>query len=716
MADELSIQQKQPSTTPYVTTGGVLGAVGAGAAAHYYSQPKYGSWEDILKDSKDEATFSGKKYENVEQSVKDEIKAANNAEADAKAKYNKKMNEYVEANKGGKTAELPANDKSLQDLKTAQDNLANKRAELVNKKIAELTAENNKTVDTVSRDNAQKRMQAIIKRVQSEQESQKAVFERINEYIANAGKLDKDGKAVISDLEKAMEAFEKQQKDIDIAKKIVNGEYDIASLEAAIKKETNADKKSALQKKLNALKEIKITYAKGKTKTIPVNKTLSKSEIETFNHYIKLAEDYNSANYLNEVEILKGVKGSKKQIAEEIKTAIINTRSLNEGIDSQKAIVDKAVKQYLEAKKALPTPEQTFAEFRKIASDTEVDFINNNYAKNKNEAVAQMRSAIIAREQAQINSLKEELNELKSFEKIQRLNELIEKDGNVKYKGKLSVKDLLTGKIEIDGKTTKLTLAEQKELAALKEALQNTNIETLTKAENAKNITKRIAELDGKEGEIAKLEEKFNAAKKNRETVRRLDRQLEAFAGKDYKVEVKDGKAQLFKADGKVFEPKAGMNLSGKIVAPEYQWKKEDLKALDEARAQFDPKKLTAEEIKAKAEAAVTDEMLKAEKEAVVKAENAVKEAKSQLPKVEAKDVETLKKEFIAKEGSEAEYVKKETDAVMKALKEKHGNLVNETRMKFFESGKNWKIATAAAAGAVVLGAIGKLFAPKKEA
>lgn len=113
---------------------------------------------------------------------------------------------------------------------------------------------------------------------------------------------------------------------------------------------------------------------------------------------------------------------------------------------------------------------------------------------------------------------------------------------------------------------------------------------------------------------------------------------------------------------------------------------------------------LTEEQIAQKAKEAVTDAMLKSEMDAQNAAQKAVDEARAKLPKGTAKTAEELKEAFIKEKGSKEDAIKKAGDSFKDDL------------AKLFEKkGFGTKMALCIAGGALVLGGLGYMMAPKSK-
>ena len=145
MSDELSIQpqvqQKQSSPMPYVVGGAIGGGLVGGATAYYTTKPKYASYEDIIKDSKDNFEKAAKEVISEEA---EQTKAINAYQAgvDAGNKWENDKKAYIDANKGG--AVIPDdNYKNLEaDLETKTKALEDKRTALIDKEVESLKANN----------------------------------------------------------------------------------------------------------------------------------------------------------------------------------------------------------------------------------------------------------------------------------------------------------------------------------------------------------------------------------------------------------------------------------------------------------------------------------------------------------------------------------------------------------------------------------------------
>lgn len=231
-------------------------------------------------------------------------------------------------------------------------------------------------------------------------------------------------------------------------------------------------------------------------------------------------------------------------------------------------------------------------------------------------------------------------------------------------------------------------------------------VENLTKDEKA-----TLERLIGK-GELTPkiFENKVNELKGNIKNLESATGTLNTLQGELEKVA---GEGAYIK-DGKLFN-KAGKEVKATMKAPALQNKVEIRdNGIDFLKAQIKAAKegtpvanktvatLTEEQIAQKAKAAVTDEMVKAEKDAVEAAKKAVDEARAKLPKNPEKSIETLVKEFAETNGSREDAVKKATEPLKEDLKKLFEGKIN-----------NKKLAGVLVSGAAIGLLIGAAMRPK---
>ena len=141
MADDFQVKQSSSNSGAYGLGGAVVGGLGAGAAAHYFTKPKYGSYEDILAEAKDETSFTSKidKAEGEEKNFLKEAQSLAGKKAEAEAEYNKKFSEWKEKNPANAIKEENEDYKKLvQAEEDANKKLTEKKNELINKEIEKL--------------------------------------------------------------------------------------------------------------------------------------------------------------------------------------------------------------------------------------------------------------------------------------------------------------------------------------------------------------------------------------------------------------------------------------------------------------------------------------------------------------------------------------------------------------------------------------------------
>lgn len=92
MSDDFQVKQGSSSSGAYGLTGGIIGAGAGAAGAHYLTKPKYGTYDDIIAETKD--AFE-KKYTTVPDNdkkffdaTKELLEKKENIEADYETKYN----------------------------------------------------------------------------------------------------------------------------------------------------------------------------------------------------------------------------------------------------------------------------------------------------------------------------------------------------------------------------------------------------------------------------------------------------------------------------------------------------------------------------------------------------------------------------------------------------------------------------------------------------
>ena len=146
MADDFQVKQSSSNSGAYGLSGAVVGGLGAGYAAHRLTRPKYGSYDDIIKEAKDSTDFSSK-IEKAEGKEKEFLTAAKEL-AGKRAAAETEYNNAFEAWKKENPSTTKKEDAKYGELKTAQ-----KQAEeaLEAKKKALVDAEFDRIKNTASK-------------------------------------------------------------------------------------------------------------------------------------------------------------------------------------------------------------------------------------------------------------------------------------------------------------------------------------------------------------------------------------------------------------------------------------------------------------------------------------------------------------------------------------------------------------------------------------
>ena len=218
MSDELQIQQST-NTTPYAVGGSLIGGGLGWAGAHYLTKPKYGSYDDIIKEAKDSTDFSSK-IEKAEGEEKKFLEAAKDL-AGKRSTAETEYNNAFEAWKKDHPNTTKKEDAKYGELKTAQkqaeEALEAKKKALIDAEFEKIKSKASKSSITGTFDPAE-----LPTLINEATDKRKRDFNAKLEVYANRkqtllDKLDqakKDGnkeleKQVINDIN----AFEKQMKE-----------------------------------------------------------------------------------------------------------------------------------------------------------------------------------------------------------------------------------------------------------------------------------------------------------------------------------------------------------------------------------------------------------------------------------------------------------------------------------------------------------------------
>lgn len=239
-------------------------------------------------------------------------------------------------------------------------------------------------------------------------------------------------------------------------------------------------------------------------------------------------------------------------------------------------------------------------------------------------------------------------------------------------------------------------------------------IDTLDKADKAvleRLIGKGDLTPEIFEEKVKELKGNISSLESSKKTLATIQESIEKAAGKGGYI--KGGK--LYNAEGKVVDAKMELpkSMTTTVELPKgkglvnFEKKVEAAKNGGAKPATQAAATLTEEQIKDKASKAVTNDMLKAEKDAVETAQKAVEEARGKLPKNPQKTAEELEAAF-----AKTKNVANKEDFVNKAAEEYKSKL--ET---LFKGKVHYGKLAAILAGGVALGAgIGLMFKPKGDA
>ena len=309
MSDELAIQpqvqQKQSNPLLYAGLGAAAG-VGAGyVGAKYTTDPKYASYEDIIKEADDKfessvkETISGEAEQTKAiDSRKAAIKAGEQWENDKKA--------FIEANKEGAVPEL------------ASDHDLMKRKAEIEKSIK--TIEGNTTASKTvtkepmallrSRLKDLKKANDVLQELQANHASQEEINNARNAL-----------KAVEAKYDSAVDEIVKNTKFKNT--KVINGvevnvaEAEVEKMKEALKKELKgyqADYMTAWDK--YSVKKPVSNYVKAQTQLAAEQKTISDAvaEIEKASGYKLKADINNNKKFANEINVLRRIEGKKADV------------------------------------------------------------------------------------------------------------------------------------------------------------------------------------------------------------------------------------------------------------------------------------------------------------------------------------------------------------------------------------------------------------------
>ncbi len=683
MSEDFSIQQgvqPQSSATPYTLTGAVIGG-GAGAlGAHYFTKPKYGDIQDIVKETTDKDKWEKKVSDAPEEDKKflESVKEYADKQESAGTEYDTKFEEYKKNN------QVEAGKKETDAYKQLVD-AQNNAEKALNDKKAALAAEEIETTVTEAKNTLPENQKVYLeKQLAKRQRVLNEINEGITELKKSAEELFKPLKdnmqPIIDSVYKAntaVEAIKEKERELTQA---LNVEKDAAK-RAAIESDLAAthDALKAARKNLDTLWD---TLIKGDKK---------KGEPAPFREMAKAIVD-------------EGLKGKKLEDAidkkaEQIQTFVessVEERFLNErkNADVVKGIVEKR--------------ENAFNKILRVAK--------RDLSGKEPEQVAQ---------RVQLHIEKVETPNLERMKTIQKAYiealDAAKKSGNSTtvvqhFEGRIG-KGFFSAPFEgtsstvttngvqnaIDIAKTGLNDKEKqilddivagKDEAQIKQAFEDAikrrteNISTLKNAvADVQNAATQIKELGGEGAYI------------RNGVLYKEDGEKVKFKPKTYKIA----------SDIEVPVTKELRNLQEQAAAKEAEIAEINRKLAPTQTTVTGPKvkKYTPEQI---------NELVKDNEQKIFDEAKAAREkAYAALEDIPKKSEEDLRKAFHESLGAEItdrdSYIKRESEKALESIKKDYAE---QLKRKFgFAEHANLKIAAVAAAGAAVLGGLAYLMAPK---
>lgn len=663
MSDELAIQQGQSTNPAYPLAGAAIGGAAGGFGAHYFTKPKYGSFDDIIKEAKDSAEFQSKleKAEGEEKSFLERAKEVATKRDTAGAEYDKAFEEWKKTN-GGVAGKVETDEykKLVEAEQNAEKALNDKKAALAAEEI-ETKVEGKETLSESHKKHYETEL-AKSKRAKADLEKQVAEVRKAAEELA---------KPIKESLTPAVDSIYSLREELDAHRELID----------KMENEFNATKDPAIKADIRkSINETKKEYNKLSKEL----ETLLKTSAEKF------AEGF-------EFPGLKGdkLKKAKADKAKEIRTFIESTiaeRMYEKEVNTDviKGLVDKRDQAFdtikTIAKRDLSTVTPEKAGERVQLHIDKVETPNLERLKNLKEAY---KNALAEAKAAGGNAT----------------------TVTTEFKGKL------LKIIPIEGSVTTTTSTVGKDAITLaKEGLTNKEKEILDKIVNGKNEEEIIKAFDEaiaqRQNNISKL---TNAVK----DVKSVAAKFTELGGEG--AYVRDG--VLYKMDGAKVEVKpktiklaTGIELPmpKEVAALEREIAKKEAKIAELTEKLKAPegtttkvKKYTAEQIEAQ---------IAKEKQALETAKAARETAYKALEDAPAKTAEELQKAFNEFKGCESKekFMDTQAEEVTKKFKD---DFKKQLERKFgFAEHANWKIAGVAAAGAALVGGLAYMLAPKDKA
>ncbi len=626
MTEDFQVKQSSSNSGAYGLTGGIIGGLGAGIAANHFTKPKYGSYEDIIKEAKDSADFKSKidKAEGDDKKFLEDARTLNEKRTSAEAEYDKLFEEYKKVN--GKTkVETDAYKELVKAEEEANTALVNKKNELINKEIARIkeAGTGNKTA-TIGKSLKHKAVQIFY------------ATKHVNELQAKGA-----SKEEIASATARVEALQKEAEELSakIAEKLDYGKLTDEALANKKNEVANAYKLNIQDRVNQQLRVYDKPVVEPEFVTLSKDFMANRKAIEAQNEALKAAEK--EIQTLTCVDIEAFAKSAHDHAA---------PRKIQTIVDYEQRHIDK-----------LNVLKEAYAKATESAGKTgEFSFATLLENLKKLGTPGATFEAGVVDVQKELTKY---LTDTKGLTKEQQA----------------AIKKLVNG--EINEKN-------------IQEAIDKAT----TRVNDIKTAVKKAIAAEDKLEELA---EKTNALK-------------EKMNEKGVYVREKDGVV----IDKKTKEPAVSkVTKAPKEEPPKIKLPK-GVKVPDDVKIEYQSKaaaELSEEEIKKQAEAAVKENAYKTEKEAAEAAKSAREAAYGKLEDGVAKSEEEIKKAFneSLKVTDKNAYADGKVSAAKKEFLEKYAEKMK--RKWGFAEHTNWKIAGAAAAGALVLGGIFSALAPKKD-
>lgn len=539
------------------------------------------------------------------------------------------------------------------------------------------------------------------------------VKEKQDDFEKSVKEASDDMKSVYEDAKSAREAGEKAGKEWEskwAAAKEANKNGIVPDENYAKLEKDLADAKNAVETKRTELINKEIEVLKKNNTTAPSGKTsiygaledsaknLSKaSDVAERKQYAQKAEELakNIAEKMEYAGTEAEIKAAKEKVANTYSQYIQELAQYNE-YNNAKSGLPKNVKDYLTALKNRSTTAETAkAEIKKsflIMKDLTGQNIENIYDSNPlNAKYTIKRHADL--EKKHLKTLKELENKL---------------EGLVANGKQLSLKERIAAAVQVvfDGKlpSTKDPQAELQKYINGLEKSQKAQFEKIINGDITIDSVKNA--IKNSENKLNSLKQAWNNIDIQKGKIENAKKEL-VDALNDVQKDFK-GKIRITE-DGKVYENgklvKHKNTLKGVGVKPQLQLPK-GVNIPEGLQIEYGNNVIqyTEEQLKQKATEAVKDSALKAELDAQKLAQNALDNAKKELPKVEVKSEEQLLKEFIEKHGDKEKVIKEAGEQYKEKLK-----------ALFEKKISNKKLAAYLAGGAAIVGTLGYMMAPKNK-